>query len=139
MTIKTRQNEIANSRETILLVDDEAYIRELVGAILAVEGYHVLEASDGSEALKTGAGFAGPIHLLLTDVVMSPMGGGELARRVLASRPEIKVLFISAFPDDPGARRGMEDRQVAFLSKPFSPKALVRSVRAILDGVPAPV
>lgn len=120
-------------------MDDEAYIRELVGAILAVEGYHVLEAADGGEALKTGEAFGGPIHLLLTDVVMSPMGGGELARRILPLRPDLKVLYISGFPDDPAVRRGMEARQVSFLAKPFSPKALVRSVRAILDGVPAPV
>lgn len=120
-------------------MDDEAYIRELVGAILAVEGYHVLEAADGGEAMKAGESFIGPIHLLLTDVVMSPMGGGELARRILPLRPDLKVLYISGFPDDPEARIGMDVRRVSFLAKPFSPRSLVRSVRAILDGVPVPV
>lgn len=138
-TIKTKHNDVANSRETILLVDDEAYIRELVGAILAVEGYHVLEAANGVEALRVAESHPGPVHLLLTDVVMSPMGGGELARRMLPLRSETKILYISGFPDDPSVRDGMEARQVAFLAKPFSPKTLVKVVRSILDGVPAPV
>jgi DNA-binding NtrC family response regulator len=136
--IKTKHNDIANTRETILLVDDEAYIRELVGAILAVEGYNVLEASDGEDALKVGNAYGDKIHLLLTDVVMSPMGGGELVKRILPLRPDLKVLYISGFPDDPAVRFGLDTRQVAFLAKPFSPKVLVRTIRSILDGVPVP-
>lgn len=110
-----------------------------MGAILAVEGYHVLEAADGYGAIEAAEAAGGRVHLLLTDVVMSPMGGGELARRMAALLPALKVLFISGFPDDPAVRRGMEAAQVAFLAKPFSPKALVKSVRAVLDGVHAPV
>lgn len=138
VTIKARQNDIANTLETILLVDDEAYIRELVGAILAVEGYHVLEAADGEAALKVESGYADPIHLLLTDVVMSPMGGGELVKRILPLRPDIKVLYISGYPDDPAVRLGLDSRRVSFLAKPFSPKMLVRTIRSILDGIAAP-
>jgi two-component system cell cycle sensor histidine kinase/response regulator CckA len=118
------------------LVDDEAYIRELVGAILSVEGYHVLEAADGEEALKVGSAFENKIHLLLTDVVMSPMGGGELVKRIMPVRPDMKVLYISGYPDDPAVRSGLDSRKIAFLAKPFSPKVLVRTIRSILDGVP---
>ena len=136
--IKAKQNEIANSRETILLVDDEAYIRELVGAILAVEGYHVLEAADGEEALRVGSAYGEKIHLLLTDVVMSPMGGGELVKRILPLRPDLKVLYISGYPDDPAVRFGLDSNKVSFLAKPFSPKVLIRTIRSILDGVAVP-
>ena len=119
------------------MVDDEAYIRELVGAILSVEGYQVLEAADGEEALKVGNAYEDKIHLLLTDVVMSPMGGGELVKRIVPIRPDMKVLYISGYPDDPAVRLGLDSRKVSFLSKPFSPKVLVRTIRSILDGVTA--
>lgn len=135
--IKTKRNDIVNTLETILLVDDEAYIRELVGAILTVEGYQVLEASDGEEALKVGGAYEDRIHLLLTDVVMSPMGGGELVKRILPVRPDLKVLYISGYPDDPSVRSGLDNGSISFLAKPFSPKILIRTIRSILDGVPA--
>ena len=118
-------------------MDDEAYIRELVGAILSIEGYQILEAADGEEALKVGSAFEDKIHLLLTDVVMSPMGGGELVKRILPIRPELKVLYISGYPDDSVVRQGLRNHQVSFLAKPFSPKDLVRTIRSVLDGVPA--
>lgn len=110
-----------------------------MGAILAVEGYHVLEAADGEEALKVGGGYDDRIHLLLTDVVMSPMGGGELVKRIAPIRPDMKVLYISGYPDDPAVRSAMDGRTVSFLAKPFSPKVLIRTIRSILDGVPAEV
>ena len=135
--IKTKLNDVANTRETILLVDDEAYIRELVGAILRVEGYRVLEASDGEPALEAARGHAGTLHLLLTDVVMSPMGGGELVRRLLPFRPEMKVLFMSGYPDDPSIQSALEAGRIAFLAKPFSPKELLRNIRQVLDAAPA--
>jgi two-component system cell cycle sensor histidine kinase/response regulator CckA len=135
--IKTKRDDIVNTLETILLVDDEEYIRELVGAILTVEGYQVLEASDGEEALKVGSAYDDKIHLLLTDVVMSPMGGGELVKRIMPVRPDLKVLYISGYPDDPAVRNGLDGGSISFLAKPFSPKILVRTIRSILDGVPA--
>ncbi len=135
LSIKTKQANVANTLETILVVDDEAYIRELVGAILSVEGYRILEAGDGEHALKVGARHAGPIDLLLTDVVMNPMGGGELVRRIIPVRPALKVLFISGYPDDPSVRYGVDHGHSSFLAKPFSPKVLVRTVRAVLDSI----
>lgn len=119
-----------------MLVDDEDYIRELVGAILSIEGYNILEAGSGAQALKVCDGFEGKIHLLLTDVVMSPMSGGELVNEIMPRRPDLKVLYISGFPDDAMVQYGINQSQVAFLAKPFTPKALVQKIRSILDAVP---
>jgi two-component system cell cycle sensor histidine kinase/response regulator CckA len=132
-----KKSDVAGTLETILVVDDEDYIRELVGAILSIEGYKVLEAAGGTEALKVSEEFGERIHLLLTDVVMSPMSGGELVRRIAPLRTDMKILFISGFPDDASARLGMLESQYGFLPKPFSPKILVRKIRSILDAVPA--
>lgn len=118
--------------ETILVVDDEEYIRELVGAILSIEGYNVVEADGGAQALRIAEEFPGRIHLMLSDVVMSPMGGGELAKKITPLRPDMKIIFISGYP------QGFEAaRTEMFLAKPFTPKALVQKIRAVLDAVPA--
>ncbi|MDB5104531.1 MAG: domain S-box [Fibrobacteres bacterium] len=134
-TIKAKQKDVANTLETILLVDDEDYIRELVGAILAIEGYNVIEAGSGPQALKVAEAFPGKIHLLLTDVVMSPMTGSELVKHITPTRPDMKVLYISGFPDDAIVQYGIHQSQVSFLAKPFTPKALVQKIRSILDVV----
>lgn len=122
--------------ETILVVDDEEYIRELVGAILSIEGYKVIEADGGAAALRIAEEYPDRIHLLLTDVVMSPMAGGELAKRIAPIRPDMKIIFISGYPEDDYVRLEAM-RTGVFLAKPFSPKALVQKIRAILDAVPA--
>jgi DNA-binding NtrC family response regulator len=129
---------VANTRETILIVDDEDYIRELVSAILEIEGYNILEAGGGPQALKVADEFDGKIHLLLTDVVMSPMTGSELVKLISPIRPEMKVLYISGFPDDAIVQHGIHQSQVSFLPKPFTPKVLVQKIRTVLDTVPAP-
>lgn len=121
--------------ETILLVDDEDYIRELVSAILAIEGYNVLEAESGPKAIQVAEDYGGPIHLLLTDVVMSPMSGSELVREIGPRRPETKILYISGFPDDAIVQYGINQSQVSFLAKPFTPKILVQKIRSILGPV----
>jgi two-component system cell cycle sensor histidine kinase/response regulator CckA len=131
--IKARQSDVVNTLETILLVDDEDYIRELVSAILAIEGYNVLEAASGPQALKVAGGFGGKIHLLLTDVVMSPMSGSELVKEISPTRPDMKVLYISGFPDDAIVQFGIHQSQVSFLPKPFTPKVLIQKIRSILD------
>jgi two-component system cell cycle sensor histidine kinase/response regulator CckA len=135
--IKAKQTEVLRTRETIMLVDDEDYIRELVGAILAIEGYQVLEADSGPKALAVSAGHEGPIHLLLTDVVMNPMSGGELVKQISPLRPDMKVLYISGYPDDAIVQFGVNQSQVAFLAKPFTPKVLVGKIRSVLDSVAA--
>lgn len=107
----------------------------MVSAILAIEGYNVLEAAGGPQALKAAEGFQGRIHLLLTDVVMNPMSGSELVKEISPRRPDMKVLYISGFPDDAIVQFGINQSQVSFLPKPFTPKVLIRKIRSILDTV----
>jgi CheY-like chemotaxis protein len=127
----------ARGHETILLVEDEPAVRGLVHETLQLQGYTVLEARHGIEALLTSARFSGPIHLLLTDVVMPQMSGPEVAEKILTIRPEIKVLYMSGYPDHPVFEQGGVSRQVGFLQKPFSPPALAQKVREVLDSVKA--
>ncbi len=127
----------ACGRETILLVEDEPAVRCLVHETLRLHGYTVLEARHGIEALLTSAKYVGPIHLLLTDVVMPQMSGPEVAEKILTVRPEIKVLYMSGYPDHPVFDQGGVNRQTGFLPKPFSPRVLAQKVREVLSGVKA--
>jgi two-component system, cell cycle sensor histidine kinase and response regulator CckA len=120
-------------RETILLAEDEPTVRALAGHILGSCGYRVLEAPDGKGALAVAAAHAGPIHLLISDVVMPQLGGRELAERFAALRPDVPVLFLSGYTDDAVIRHGVLEAEFAFLQKPFTPSALARKVRAVLD------
>jgi signal transduction histidine kinase len=124
-------------RETILLVEDEPAVRGLVHETLRLHGYTVLEARHGIEALLTSAKYVGPIHLLLTDVVMPQMSGPEVAEKLLTVRPGIKVLYMSGYPDHPVFDRGGVSRETGFLPKPFSPQVMAQKVREVLDGVKA--
>jgi PAS domain S-box-containing protein len=119
--------------ETILLVEDEAPVRTLVRRILEREGYTVLEAQHGAEALLTAERFSGPIHMLLTDVVMPEMSGNVLAQHLMGLRPNIKVLYLSGYTDNVVIRHNLLDADTIFLQKPFAPAALTRKVRAVLD------
>ncbi|MEQ1562565.1 MAG: PAS domain S-box protein [Nitrospiraceae bacterium] len=127
----------ARGRETILLVEDEPAVRGLVHETLRLHGYTVLEARHGIEALLTSTKYVGPIHLLLTDVVMPQMSGPEVAEKLLTVRPGIKVLYMSGYPDHPVFDQGGVSRETGFLPKPFSPHVLAQKVREILDGVKA--
>jgi PAS domain S-box-containing protein len=124
----------ARGSETLLLVEDESGLRDLVRDILSVEGYRVLTAPDGVEALQIAGGHEGPIHILVTDVVMPHMSGKELADRLGSTRPEMRVLFTSGYTDDAIAHHGVLAEGVHFLSKPFEMEALIRKVRDVLDG-----
>ena len=125
----------ALGRETILLVEDEPAVRGLVHEALRVHGYTVLVARHGIEALLTGAKHMGPIHLLLTDVVMPQMSGPEVAEKLTAVRPDMKVLYMSGYPDHPVFSQGAVKRETAFLQKPFTPNVLTQKVREVLDSV----
>jgi len=120
--------------ETILLVEDEEAVRRLTRIFLEQRGYRVLEATNGAEALEVAAGHAGPIHLLLTDMVMPGMRGHELAEKLCSSRARMKVLYVSGYSDGSIAENGELGPGTAFLEKPFSSDALARKVRQVLNG-----
>jgi nitrogen-specific signal transduction histidine kinase len=119
---------------TILVVDDEPGVRELVRIILEEHGYTVLEAGHGEEALQVCQRHAGSIHLLLSDVVMPGLIGAPLVERVRALRPAVKVLFMSGYTDDVIGDRGMLGSDVLFLQKPFTPEVLIEKVRDALKS-----
>jgi PAS domain S-box-containing protein len=119
--------------ETILLAEDQPEVRSIGSAVLRRYGYEVLEAANGEEALAIIRSYQGPIHLLMSDVVMPSMNGPELARRVQAEHPGMRVLFASGYTDDAIVRHGVLDPGVAFLQKPFTPTALLKKIRELLD------
>jgi two-component system cell cycle sensor histidine kinase/response regulator CckA len=124
----------AIGRETILVVEDDPSVRGLVQEALRLSGYEVLVARHGIEALLTGAKHPGTIHLLLTDVAMPQMSGPEVAEKLTVVRPEIKILYMSGYPDHPVFEQGGIKRDTAFLQKPFTPNLLTQKVREVLDG-----
>jgi PAS domain S-box-containing protein len=124
----------APGTETILFVEDEEGVRELVRDYLTGSGYRVLDAPDGIQALEIAAAHRGPIQLLITDVVMPRVSGRELATRLTADRPDLKVLYISGYTDDSIFRHGVLEGGMAFLQKPFTLKAIARKIREVLDG-----
>jgi signal transduction histidine kinase/ActR/RegA family two-component response regulator len=128
-----RPAPVAGGTETILLVEDEEGVRELARDILRASGYTVLEARNGAEALLLCERHQGPLHLLLTDVVMPRMSGRELAERLAPLRPDLRVLYMSGYTDDAVIRHGVLGAGTAFLQKPFTPAGLVQSVRDTLD------
>ena len=118
--------------ETILLVEDEPALRSLTKRILSSAGYTVLDADSGDEALAVLAAHTAPVHLLLTDVVMPGMNGRDLATRVVAMRPGIRVLFASGYTDDALFRHGVLDDGSCFISKPYAPGELRQKIREAL-------
>jgi two-component system, cell cycle sensor histidine kinase and response regulator CckA len=129
--------EVPPGTETILVAEDEAAVRSLVREALTAYGYRVITAPDGGSALLLGERHAGPIHLLLTDVVMPGVSGLELARRLGELRPGVRVLYMSGYTEDTISHHGILDAGVEFIQKPFAPEALARKVREVLDKAPA--
>jgi PAS domain S-box-containing protein len=116
---------------TLLLVEDEASVRQAARQFLIESGYTVLEANDGEDALRASREHHGPIHLMITDVVMPRMGGPKLAERLADERPEMKVLFVSGYAENTVLQHGIIDVTTHFLQKPFSLKALARKVSEV--------
>ncbi len=125
--------EMARGSEVVLLTEDEDNIREPAQEILEARGYTVLAAQDGAHAIEAARRWEGPIHLLISDVVMPGMSGSELATQLVAERPGIRVLYISGYPEDAIARHGVLQPGRSFLQKPFPPGVLLQTVREILD------
>lgn len=120
--------------ETLLIVEDEPAVRKFMRIALERHGYRVLDAKDGTDAIQAAERHDGPIHLLLTDVVMPGLGGREVAKRVQARHPETRVLYLSGYTDDAVVRHGVVESIDAFLQKPFTPSSLAKKVRDVLDG-----
>jgi CheY-like chemotaxis protein len=125
--------KMPHGNETILLAEDDNAVRSLTRRVLQTFGYTVLEAAHGSEALRLAEKYAGPVHLLVSDLVMPEMGGRQLAERVVALKPDIKVLYLSGYTADAVVRHGVLESEIAFLQKPFTPSVLARKVREVLD------
>jgi two-component system cell cycle sensor histidine kinase/response regulator CckA len=133
----TQTRELAavpRGTETILVAEDAAAVRSVVHEILRRHGYTVIDAATPAEALQLAARHRGHIDLLITDVVMPGIGGADLARQLAATRPGLRVLYMSGYTDDAVVRHGVLEPGIAFLQKPFSPEALARKVREVIEG-----
>ncbi|MFN3652978.1 MAG: PAS domain S-box protein [Armatimonadota bacterium] len=125
---------LPDGTETLLVVEDEEMLRRLAVRVLEGCGYTVLQARNRIDALRVAGEHEGPIHLLLTDVVMPGGGGSTLAKELQENRPETRVLYMSGYTEDAIVRHGLARAEVSFLPKPFSPLELARKVRSVLDS-----
>ena len=128
------ETPVPRGSETILVVEDEDVVRGLARKILEQAGYYVLDARGGEEAVRLCRELPGPIHLLLTDVVMPERSGKEIAQCMAKLRPSTRVLYMSGYTDDAIVHHGVLDSDVEFIQKPFTPIALARKVREVLDA-----
>jgi two-component system, cell cycle sensor histidine kinase and response regulator CckA len=133
-TLLASPSDLLSGTETVLLVEDLGSVRAVARQVLERRGYKVLAAADGPGALRLAAKYTGPIHLLLTDVVMPQVSGRHLADRLIELRPGIKVLYMSGHMDDAIVRHGVLESGTSFLQKPFTPDTLARKVREVLDA-----
>ena len=133
---RAMKTDMPRGTETLLLVEDDGDVRDMAGRVLQNQGYTLLEAGDGQEALEIAHSHPEPIHLLLTDLVMPIMNGKSLAGQLVQAYPDIKILFTSGYPGETIARHGLLEPGVNFLQKPFSPKDLAWHVRRALDSRP---
>jgi two-component system cell cycle sensor histidine kinase/response regulator CckA len=125
--------ELPRGKETVLVVEDDEKVRKLIVEILGRQGYRVLEASHGDEALLIHEKHDGPIHLILVDVVMPGMSGSELVKRLTSLHPETKIVYMSGYTDNAIVHHGVLARGVNYIQKPFTMDGLTRKVRQVLD------
>ncbi|MEW6660386.1 MAG: PAS domain S-box protein [Thermodesulfobacteriota bacterium] len=136
-SLTSQSLEDYGGQETILLVEDEDGLRQLLSSILKRQGFKVLEARHGADALDLSAQHEGPIHLVLTDVVMPEMGGLELAQRLKPLYPEAKFLYISGYAENAPLHQHLEGQEICYLQKPFETIGLLQRVRQLLDEAAA--
>lgn len=129
-------SEVRQGSETVLLVENADSLRNLAKELLKASGYAVLDADSGREALRIASSFSGPIHLLLTDVIMPGMGGKQLAEQLISLRPATRVLYMSGYSNDGIVQSGILESGALLLEKPFTREILLRKVRQVLDEVP---
>ena len=125
--------EKSTNFETVLVVEDEEIVRDLVCDVLAEHGYNVMCACDGRDALEKAAAYDGKIHILVTDVIMPNMNGQELAEQLSSVRPEMKVLYVSGYSDNDIGDHGVLNPRIELLQKPFTPDVLARKVRDVIE------
>jgi two-component system, cell cycle sensor histidine kinase and response regulator CckA len=130
-----RLEKVEGGSQTILVVEDEAALLQVTSQSLEAVGYEILAAQSPAEAIRISKSHRGPIHLMVTDVIMPGMNGAQLAAHLSALRPEMKVLYVSGYTDDTIVRHGVLEAGLAFLQKPFSPKTLARRVTEVLASV----
>jgi CheY-like chemotaxis protein len=121
--------------ETVLIAEDEEGVRDVLRKVLTRHGYRIIEARHGRDALLEADRHQGPIHLLVTDMIMPEMGGSELAEELQRRRPGLKVIYISGYTNDEIERRGLAQSGAAVLIKPFPSEDLIHRVRSVLDSV----
>jgi len=118
--------------ETILLVEDDDSVREMIKTFLEPAGYNILQAQNGFDALETSKTYEGEIHLLLTDVIMPKMNGQEVADELKKTRPEMQIIFMSGYTDDVIAHHGVLEAGVNFIQKPVTLSRLAKKLREVL-------
>jgi PAS domain S-box-containing protein len=128
--------EALTGSEAIMVVEDDDMVRDMAKSILQQYGYSILDAQDGKEAIRVSEKFEGPIHLMLTDVVMPGMSGRVLAEKLAVQRPKMKVLYMSGYTDNAIVRHGVLDKEVIFIQKPFTVEALAQKVREVFIQKP---
>ena len=135
LPLRDEEGFLPTGNETVMLVEDEPSVREVTARVLREQGYSILEAANGVDAMKTvGASSPESVDLVMTDLVMPLMGGTELAAELKRLRPNLQVLYVSGYSDDTAVRRQVMEEGAAFLHKPFTPSQLAHKVRAVLDS-----
>lgn len=127
-----RPESLRAGSETVLLLEDDERVRRLIGEMLESQGYRVLACASAPAAVKVAREYSGPIHLLLTDVIMPRMGGREASSEVLRLRPAIRLLYMSGYSDEALRARGVEGQEAGFLQKPFTPESLAASIESVM-------
>jgi PAS domain S-box-containing protein len=133
LTIPHARTKTPTGTETVLLAEDDEALRSLARRVLEENGYQVLAARNGSEALQACRKHAGPVHILVSDVVMPSMNGPQLAQHVKSLHPDVRVVFMSGYTDSTIVSRGVKEGDAVFLAKPFKAETLARIVREVLD------